>query len=60
MTTLSKAFKSALNEDYQTAFDLWLPLAKEGNGSAQFNIGFFIALGFTKKVISTRLCAGTS
>ena len=45
MTTLSKAFKSALNEDYQTAFDLWLPLAEEDNASAQFNVGLLYRLG---------------
>ena len=25
--------------DYQTAFKLWLPLAEQGNASAQFNLG---------------------
>ena len=38
MTTLSKAFDAALNEDYKTAFDLWLPLTEEGNASAQFKV----------------------
>jgi NitT/TauT family transport system ATP-binding protein len=39
MTTFNKAFNAALNEDYKTAFDLWLSLAEDGNASAQFNIG---------------------
>ena len=43
--TLSNAFDAALNGDYKTAFDLWLPLAEEGNASAQFNIGLMYRLG---------------
>ena len=45
MAAFSKAFDAALNEDYKTAFDLWLPLAEDGNASAQFNIGLFYRLG---------------
>ena len=38
MTVFDEAFKAALNEDYKTAFDLWLPLTEEGNASAQFKV----------------------
>ena len=31
--------------DYQTAFKLWLPLAEQGNASAQFNLGDMYADG---------------
>ena len=36
--SLAKAVDAALNEEYKTAFDLWLPLAEEGNAPAQFNV----------------------
>ena len=43
--TFDKAFNATLNQDYKTAFDLWLPLAEDGNASAQFNVGLLYRLG---------------
>ncbi|HHV6870517.1 tetratricopeptide repeat protein [Haemophilus influenzae] len=34
-----QGFEAITREDYQTAFKLWLPLAEQGNASAQFNLG---------------------
>ena len=35
--------------DYQTAFKLWLPLAKQGDASAQFNLGLMYHKGLGVK-----------
>ena len=41
--TLEQQFQQGLEAikrgDYQTAFKLWLPLAEQGDASAQFNLG---------------------
>ena len=34
-----QGFEATERGDYQTAFKLWLPLAEQGNASAQFNLG---------------------
>ena len=36
---LKKGLDAANNKDYETAFNEWLPLAKEGDAWAQYNIG---------------------
>ena len=37
---------NALNRgDYKTAFEIWKPLAKEGNSTAQFNLGLMYRNG---------------
>ena len=35
-----RGYKAAKDGDYQTALDLWLPMAKKGDAEAQFRIGF--------------------
>ena len=39
-------------EDYETAFEIWLPLAEEGDNAAQYNIGILyqFGLGVTQDV----------
>ena len=37
--------EAVMRGDYQTAFKLWLPLAEQGNASAQFNLGSMYADG---------------
>ena len=40
-----QGFEAATREDYQTAFKLWLPLAEQGNASAQYNLGLMYDYG---------------
>lgn len=39
------ALKAAQAGDYQTAFQLWLPLAEQGDARSQYNIGLLYANG---------------
>ena len=34
-----QGFEASTRGDYQTAFKLWLPLAEQGDATAQFNLG---------------------
>ena len=36
---LQQGLEATKRGDYQTAFKLWLPLAEQGDASAQFNLG---------------------
>ncbi|PRM48904.1 hypothetical protein BVZ64_00727 [Haemophilus influenzae] len=40
-----QGFEAATREDYQMAFKLWLPLAEQGNASAQYNLGVMYSKG---------------
>jgi TPR repeat protein len=37
--SLSKGLDVAQAGDYSTAYELWLPMAKQGDAGAQFNVG---------------------
>ena len=36
---LEDALRAAQGGDFKTAFELWKPLAEQGNAMAQFNLG---------------------
>jgi TPR repeat protein len=40
-----KGWEAYQESDYQTAFDNWLPLAKQGHGLAQFHLGNMYYVG---------------
>ena len=40
-----EGFTAAQRGDYATAYRLWLPLANQGNASAQFNLGIMYRIG---------------
>ena len=42
---LQQGLEATKRGDYQTAFKLWLPLAEQGDASAQFNLGMMYDKG---------------
>ena len=42
---LQQGLEATKRGDYQTAFKLWLPLAEQGDASAQFNLGLMYDKG---------------
>ena len=42
---LQDGLEAVQRQDYKTAYKLWLPLAEQGNASAQVNLGVFYATG---------------
>ena len=45
MEALSAGVEAAKRKNYKQAYELWLPLAREGNPYAQVNIGYLYLKG---------------
>ena len=53
MNELKQAVNAIIKKDFKIAFEILLPIAKDGNASAQFYLGsfYFFGLGVIKNEI---------